>query len=320
MNDATYRAELKRSVSAEDWDDAHVFWLGDYVDKGPDSRAVIEWLSTVQTNPAVPQNQKHHFIMGNHEFACVSFLGLGESGTVKHAEETGPRGHFYRGPGSENMGLQGKRWGGFEFIDTYTSTTTFDSYDVHPQKTDARSTHRADLLANMPQHHKDFLYNLDWVCEVDTNHGKIITVHAGFLLTEGGQFISGQTQIEFLQQKDWSCDRIKQFSERDLVCWPPADLVGSNEAVLASTPGYVSVKRDGMPDVRYYGVDKDTITENLERNRGGKDAVFIVSGHHGFQDIRHYGTNRIIVDTCAGKNEKKLSAIVLPSHLVVSVL
>lgn len=53
-------AKLPRRLRAEDWATAHVFWLGDYVDKGPDSKGVLEFLTTVsQRHP----RQQHHFVM-----------------------------------------------------------------------------------------------------------------------------------------------------------------------------------------------------------------------------------------------------------------
>ena len=46
-------------------------FLGDYVDRGPDSRAVLELLTHLQRS-----RPNTHFICGNHDFALMAFLGL----------------------------------------------------------------------------------------------------------------------------------------------------------------------------------------------------------------------------------------------------
>lgn len=45
-------------------------YLGDYVDRGPDSRAVLEALSS-----RAPRNAVRHFLKGNHEETMLAFLG-----------------------------------------------------------------------------------------------------------------------------------------------------------------------------------------------------------------------------------------------------
>src|SRR5260221_6836485 len=46
-----------------------VIYLGDYVDRGPESRAVIDLLRT-----APPNGCRHVFLRGNHEQAMLDFL------------------------------------------------------------------------------------------------------------------------------------------------------------------------------------------------------------------------------------------------------
>ncbi len=169
------------------------------------------------------------------------------------------------------MGLQGSRWGWLSRMDTYTSTTTFDSYGVTPGD-------REGMLAAMPEHHKAFLSELDWVCEIQTPHGLVIAVHAGFACN-----VSGREQIEMLKKKDWTIPRVLQFSGRQDVYAPPTDI----------------------------------FDENVFEDRG-KDNVFLVSGHHHTLEFLGANRRRIIVDSCAGKASKKLSAVLLPSLEIIT--
>jgi len=52
--------------------EATVTFLGDYVDKGPDSRGVIDFLVQLQQKR---QTGKTHFICGNRDFGMACYLG-----------------------------------------------------------------------------------------------------------------------------------------------------------------------------------------------------------------------------------------------------
>jgi serine/threonine protein phosphatase 1 len=49
--------------------DVRLIFLGDYIDRGPASKEVVELLST-----GLPQGFIHHFLKGNHEDLLLSFL------------------------------------------------------------------------------------------------------------------------------------------------------------------------------------------------------------------------------------------------------
>ena len=76
------------------------------------------------------------------------------------------------------MHYQGRRWGGDDRSDIYDACATFGSYGVKNDNTDnARNV----LLAAVPETHKQFLSELDWVVEVPTSFAPhcVIAIHAG---------------------------------------------------------------------------------------------------------------------------------------------
>mmetsp|Transcript_5967 Transcript_5967/g.7109 ORF Transcript_5967/g.7109 Transcript_5967/m.7109 type:complete len:221 (-) Transcript_5967:571-1233(-) len=87
---------------------------------------------------------------------------------------------WYSGVGADTMHLQGLRWACTKDAESslgkgspYDSGATFDSYGV-------RYGDREGLIKAMPQHHKQFFSNLEWVAELQSSIGNIIAVHAGF--------------------------------------------------------------------------------------------------------------------------------------------
>lgn len=59
-----------RSGDAGDITDALIVFLGDYVDRGPDSRGVLDRLCTLASGSALPCR----FLLGNHEASMLEFL------------------------------------------------------------------------------------------------------------------------------------------------------------------------------------------------------------------------------------------------------
>lgn len=114
------RIESETSES-DDW---RVILLGDYVDRGPDSKGVLERLSGLHKDP------KYVLLGGNHDFGFLDFL---------------------RQPRAMSLFAH---YGGFE---------TTASYGVTPELTDdfaARRTRDA-LLEAIPSSHIDLLHNLE---------------------------------------------------------------------------------------------------------------------------------------------------------------
>lgn len=119
--------------------ETHLIFLGDYIDRGPGSKAVLEWLST-----SPPDFATCHFIRGNHEDAFLSVL---------------------KGDESELAGW--RRYGGRE---------TLLSYGISDKAVAMGGPMlRNDLRANVPDHHVQFLEGLIDSVVI----GDFIFVHAG---------------------------------------------------------------------------------------------------------------------------------------------
>lgn len=265
--------KLPGVLGASVFDKLNVVFLGDYVDKGPDSRGTVEWLTG--DLPRQHPGQHHHFLCGNHDFALAAFLGLlGEPGAdlsatwrapgeaaAKMADE-----RLYAGPGLEAMHLQGARYaveGG-----VFNSAPTFASYG-------APFGDRAALLAAMPAAHQDFLRGLDWISEISSEVGEVVSVHAG---------LEDQPEAEMLRT---------------------VAALRAKDAALLALPfieplcGRANVER--MPSAMVPAAHRAP-------QRYPDPPLFLVSGHHGF--LRMNG-RRIVLDMGAGRDDADLAALVL---------
>jgi hypothetical protein len=64
---------LERKLGAEAFRSATVIFLGDYNDRGPDTKGVLDFLVSL---PQRYPEQRHVFLCGNHDFAFAAFLGV----------------------------------------------------------------------------------------------------------------------------------------------------------------------------------------------------------------------------------------------------
>ncbi|MBA0567200.1 hypothetical protein Golob_011952 [Gossypium lobatum] len=271
-------SNLRSQIDPESFNTATVIFLGDYCDRGPDTRKVIDFLITL---PKRYSNQKHVFLSGNHDFAFGGFVGVlagefeAKETWIEYADNEEREG-WYKGEGYEKMHLQGRRWGGWikakfnaaKGIDykgsIYDAAPTFESYGV--------AHGSSELMKAVPEAHKKFLADMVWVHEEDdvcietqegVKHCKLIAVHAGL---ERGKNV--REQLEFLKARDARVPKVTDLSGRKDVWDIPKEL-----------------------------------TETI-----------LVSGHHGKLHIEGL---RLIIDEGGGLEGNPVAAIVLPSMKIV---
>ncbi|KAF5750486.1 hypothetical protein HS088_TW03G00823 [Tripterygium wilfordii] len=274
---------LESCIDPLEFSSALIIFLGDYCDRGPDSRGVIDFLLNL---PSKYPNQDHVFLSGNHDFAFAAFIGVlppppdgsAFKDTWKEYEANEEREGWFKGDGYENMHLQGRRWGGHITVrfnaakgteykgSIYDAGPTFESYGV---------PHGSSELAKaVPNEHRKFLTDMVWIHEEDDvcvetgegiTHCKLIAVHAGL---ERGKNV--EEQLKILRSKDTRVPKVDALSGRKNVWDIPKEL-----------------------------------TEN---------PTVVVSGHHGKLHIEDL---RLIIDEGGGLESNPVAAIVLPSMKIV---
>lgn len=139
-------ANLEAAVGGAAFETALVVFLGDYCDRGPETREVLEFLVSL---PARYPRQRHVYLCGNHEFAFAAFVGAlppppdGSPFSATWEEYAASEAHegWFKGEGYDAMHVQGRRWGGsirarFDNKNmpykgsTYDAAPTFESYGV----------------------------------------------------------------------------------------------------------------------------------------------------------------------------------------------
>lgn len=128
-----------RRAGAADW---RVIYLGDYVDRGPDSRGVLDILSSLRGDP------RRIMLAGNHDAAFLAFL-----------DQPDLRGLF-------------ANHGGPETARSYGVNMNFRDYADDP---DALSRDHARLQAAFPDAHRQLLEGL----EHSASFGDFFFCHAG---------------------------------------------------------------------------------------------------------------------------------------------
>ncbi|XAR64647.1 Phosphoprotein phosphatase [Bertholletia excelsa] len=276
-------SNLECLIDPCDFEHALIIFLGDYCDRGPNTREVIDFLISL---PSKYPNQSHVFLCGNHDLAFAAFVGVlpapadGSefSATWGEYAASEEREGWYRGDGYEKMHLQGRRWAGeikvrFNQLkgteykgSIYDAGPTFESYGV-PHGS-------GDLMKAVPDEHKKFLANLVWVHEEDDvsieteegiKHCELIAVHGGL---EKGKGV--EEQLRFLKARDTRIPKVEALSGRKNV-WD--------------------------------------IPEGLTEY-----PTILVSGHHGKLHIEGL---RLVIDEGGGLENNPVAAIVLPSRKIV---
>lgn len=266
---------------------ATVIFLGDYCDRGPHTRGVLDFLIELKRERERAQLEaydgpdvcgKVHFIAGNHDLGMAAYLGClpinGDppfdlDSTIDPAYKTGFYSHSVEG----GMHYAGRRWGG---SGAYNAGPTFASYGVDFKYTAAA---REKLLQAVPEEHKDFLESLQWVHDQHLPHppGRLVCVHAG--LKPGADV---EAQIEALKRRDLAADILHER------------------------------RRDGTADISRFAAFHgrgDVLKSTAD--------FYLVSGHHGFHRVKG---NRVILDASGGSPtpDRPLQAFILPFREVVS--
>ncbi|XP_042459899.1 tyrosine-protein phosphatase RLPH2-like [Zingiber officinale] len=276
-------SNLEALVSPDSFSTSLVIFLGDYCDRGPHTREVIDFLLSL---PSRYPLQRHVFLCGNHDFAFAAFVdalppppdGSPFSATWEEFAQSEERERWFKGEGYEAMHVQGRRWGGdmggrfnpkkgLAFKGSiYDAGPTFESYGV--------AHGSADLIKAVPDAHKKFLSELVWVHEeddvpMDSPEGriscKLIAVHAGLLKTK-----PVEEQLKLLRARDTRIPKVLQLSGRHDVWEIPEEI--------------------------------------------SEKSILVVSGHHA--KIHIEGT-RFIVDECGGLEQFPVAAIIFPSKTIV---
>ncbi|MEP4195436.1 MAG: metallophosphoesterase family protein [Aliishimia sp.] len=133
-------------IEADGGPEAHVVFLGDYTDRGPDSRGVLDVLIEGQT-----QDRNWICLMGNHDQMFSLFM------------QNPPQSDPYL---MAELYWLHPRLGG---------DTTMASYGVQVEGTRRVKDIHAEALKSVPQSHLDFLSNLQLTFETD----RLFFAHAG---------------------------------------------------------------------------------------------------------------------------------------------
>jgi len=220
-------------------EDTPVVFLGDFCDRGPDTRGTLDWLISLKaTRP------RTYFIAGNHDFAFAAFLGVLPSPagfSFRSTWENDQPKKKYEKPGwwtghsgeEESMHLQARRWGG-DFPEVgwgdslMSAASTFQSYGC---------THgdRTALLAAVPEEHKTFLRQLPWLHREEVGGHKALFVHAGLERAE-----DLETQMEILRERDITVKYLEQLSGRKNVLLPPQGLCDEGVTVISGHHGFIA--------------------------------------------------------------------------------
>lgn len=282
---------LEERLGLEKLDKATVVFLGDYNDRGPDTKGVLDFLVALAKKRSDRASYGETiFLAGNHDFAFAAYIGvaigtqdvgddrdieasrfasLAEMAEESLKEDTHP---LYSHPVEGGMHYQGRLWGGSN--GPFKSEATFKSYGVSfvPNSPENREA----LKAAVPLDHKEFLRSLRFIYDAPLAFapGRIIAVHAGLDSRQ-----AADPQIEALLGGDMFAKVLT-----------PDDL-GSIACIC----------------------DKTENVYHMHPDLAGK--AMLVSGHHSERakpaEFRH------IIDSTGGRPRATLDAMLLPGEEII---
>ena len=233
------KSYLVNKVNLEAWENATIVFLGDYVDRGKYAKELIEFFSTT-IHQEKPPGQSIYFILGNHDFALMSFLDIVPRPTPEENPTAYDLSYFIE-KGEELWKPKGKKdkkymkkhlmlSQGYRYPHIFHCKNTFKSYGVSTYK-------RVKLMKAFPEHHKDFYRSLDWIRILNIpNRGYAICVHSGMLTDQ-----SVISQIEDLNAKKLY-ERIHQTTYREEVVPIPSELQYDDICLISGHHSFVSIK------------------------------------------------------------------------------
>lgn len=301
---------------------ASLVFLGDYCDRGPDTKATLDFLIRLRQSRSLEADSGGTFFLaGNHDFGMAAYLGclpaaMEATGEGRHhfdLDATKPPQYtdgFWKYSVPGGMHYLGRRWGGSEIYDAHM---TFQSYGVKMRYDESDRDH---LIQAVPEAHKEFLSGLQWVHDqiltaplataasegisqsVQQKHGiRVVCVHAGLLPDR-----SLSQQLETLKRRDLSSPIL--YEERD-------DGTLSRLVPLLGRSSVLPMHPDLLRK------EKDSSTPSSLASSGS--GAVLVSGHHGFFQVNNE-TGRVILDHSGGypQEGRVLQAILLPEGEVFS--
>lgn len=276
-------AMVKRQLG-EEQDTATLIFLGDYCDRGPDTRGVLDFLITLKAS----RPGATHFLAGNHDFGFAAFIGelpipagpppLDLDGTKNPKFTSG----YWAHPVPGGMHYQGRRWGEGRVYNTHSTFASYGvAYDAEPETREA-------LIRAVPAEHKAFIRKLAWVHDETFVWGRLVCVHAG------------------LDSRSPVNPQLEALAARDLSASCLHSRVGSSQDFARS---------DGTPDQgRLAALCDRASAEPMHPELFGR--AVLISGHHGFTRL---DGDRIILDASGGRpaDGRPLEAILLPNRIVM---
>ncbi|KAA8516687.1 hypothetical protein F0562_016807 [Nyssa sinensis] len=226
-------SNLESLIDPSDFETALIIFLGDYCDRGPDTRKVIDFLISL---PSKYPKQSHVFLCGNHDLAFAAFVGVLPappdgvefSETWKEYESSEDLEGWYKGDGYEKMHLQGRMWAGSMKVsfDPFKGTEFKGSiYDARPTFESYGVPHgSADLMKAVPDEHKKFLADLVWVHE------------------ENDKARGVEEQLKYLKARDTGVPKVEALSGRKNVWDIPKELTENPTIVLSGHHGKLHIE------------------------------------------------------------------------------
>ncbi|RWW08308.1 hypothetical protein BHE74_00019210 [Ensete ventricosum] len=330
-------SNLEVVVGFDSFATALVIFLGDYCDRGPHTREVIDFLLAL---PSQYPRQRHVFLCGNHDLAFAAFVGAlppppdGSPFAATWAEYAlnEEREGWFKGEGYEAMHVQGRRWGGdmggrfnpkkgMAYKGSiYDAGPTFESYGV-PHGSAGKPIDPLSLSS--------FDSFLDFcrksvisICRLGDLSNP--SAYTGF--TDLAKAVP-DTHKKFLCDLVWVHEEVP-LSDNVLIDSPEGRTSCKLIAVHAGLE-----KSKGVEEQLKLLRARNTILPKVEQLSGRLDvwdmpktvyvclcqelsgkSTLVVSGHHGKIHIEGL---RYIIDECGGLEQLPIAAVVFPSEMIV---